>query len=131
MLMGVQYMETHALGQTTERMTRPRGAGFMVEQNLFNGFRTRSTVRHAESNVMDSRATLRNPQQDTLLDPVTAYMDAVRDAALLNLERNNVKVFGEQLRQIHDHSNIGKVTRTDVTQAKAAVAHSQARTSQA
>jgi outer membrane protein len=127
----VTYSETRSGGLSTDLTSSARGAGVTVNQNLFNGFRTRNSVRGAESGVLSSRETLRSTEQDTLFDAATVYMDVLRDTALLNLERNNVEVLEEQLRQTQDRFNVGEVTRTDVAQAEAALARAQARVSQA
>jgi outer membrane protein len=127
----VTYSEVERGGTISESTTSSRGAGVTINQNLFNGFRTRNSVRGAESGVLSSRETLRSTEQDTLFDAATVYMDVLRDTALLNLERNNVEVLEEQLRQTQDRFNVGEVTRTDVAQAEAALARAQARVSQA
>ena len=57
-----------------------------------------------------------------LLDGATAYMDVLRDTAILNLRNNNIDVLDEQLRQTRDRFNVGEVTRTDVAQAEARLA---------
>jgi outer membrane protein len=51
----------------------------------------------------------------------------LRDTATLNLQRSNVDVLEEQLRQTRDRFNVGEVTRTDVAQAESRLegAHSQ------
>jgi outer membrane protein TolC len=61
-----------------------------------------------------------NAQQ--LLNAATAYMDLLRDGALLELQRRNVEVLQEQLRQTRDRFNIGEVTRTDIAQTEAQLA---------
>jgi outer membrane protein len=71
--------------------------------------------------VLSQRETLRNVEQSVLLDAVTAYMNVLRDAALLSLEQNNVDVLEEQLRQTKDRFQVGEVTRTDVEQASASL----------
>jgi outer membrane protein len=113
---------------TTVTRTAPRGVGVQVDQTLFDGFRTSNSVRQAESSVMSARETLRNNEQNTLFDGVTAYMNVLRDTAILNLQRNNVEVIDEQLRQTRDRFDVGEVTRTDVAQAESrlALARSQA-----
>ena len=52
-------------------------------------------------------------------------MNVLRDTAILNLQRNNVEVLEEQLRQTQDRFSVGEVTRTDVAQAEAALAEAQ------
>ena len=49
-------------------------------------------------------------------------MDVLRDTAILDLDRNNVEVLQEQLRETRDRFTVGEVTRTDVAQAEASLA---------
>jgi outer membrane protein len=104
----------------------PRGAGITISQSLFDGFKTANSVRAAESGVLSQRETLRDTEQTVLLDAVTAYMNVLRDAALYNLQKNNVQVLQEQLKQTKDRFDVGEVTRTDVEQANASLAQAQA-----
>ena len=53
-----------------------------------------------------------------LLNAATAYMNLLRDTAILDLQRRNVEVLQEQLRQTRDRFNVGEVTRTDVAQSE-------------
>ena len=76
--------------------------------------------------MLGAREQLRNTEQNTLLSGVTAYMDVLRDTALLELQRNNVLVLREQLRETRDRFTVGEVTRTDVAQAEASLSSSQA-----
>jgi outer membrane protein len=98
--------------------TYPGSVGISVQQNLFDGFRTSNRVRAAESGVLAAREQLRNTEQNVLLDAVTAYMNVLRDTAILNLRRNNIEVISEQLRQTRDRFKVGEVTRTDVAQSQ-------------
>ena len=109
---------------TTNRLG-PRGAGVQIDQNIFDGGKTRSSVSQAESQVLGARATLRNTEQNVLLDAATSYMNVLRDTAILNLNRNNVEVLEEQLRQTRDRFQVGEVTRTDVAQAEARLSSAQ------
>jgi len=105
-------------GTTTTRLM-PRGAGVQIDQNIWDSGRTRSAVSQSESQVLGARATLRNTEQNVLLDAATSYMNVLRDTAILELNRNNVDVLEEQLRQTRDRFQVGEVTRTDVAQAEA------------
>ncbi len=100
----------------------PYGAGATVTQTLFNGFQTANKTRQAESAVLAARATLRVIEQTVLLNAVTAYMNLLRDSAILDLQRRNVEVLQEQLRQTRDRFNVGEVTRTDVAQSESRLA---------
>ena len=95
-----------------------RGIGATATETLFNGFQTANKTRQAESQVMGARETLRVTEQQVLLDAATAYMNLLRDQAILDLNRRNVEVLTEQLKQTRDRFNVGEVTRTDVAQAE-------------
>ena len=102
-------------------MLKPRGYGINANETVFNGNRTLNSIRQAESQVFGAREQLRNTEQNTLLSGVTAYMDVLQDTAILDLDRNNVDVLKEQLRETRDRFTVGEVTRTDVAQAEASL----------
>jgi outer membrane protein len=116
-------------GQTSHTSLRPGGVGVTLNQNLFDGLRTRNSTRAAESQVFGARETLRNTEQNVLFNGATSYMNVLRDSAILSLQRNNVEVLAEQLRQTKDRFAVGEVTRTDVAQAEAALAGGQSQVS--
>jgi len=99
-----------------------RGVGATATQTLYNGFQTANRTRQAESQVMGARETLRVTEQQVLLDAATAYMNLLRDQAIVELNRRNVEVLTEQLKQTRDRFNVGEVTRTDVAQAESRLA---------
>lgn len=101
-----------------ENNQTPGGYSFGLNQTLFNGFLTDNQVRQAEALVRAQRETLRTAEQDVMLAAVTAFMDTVRDQAILKLQKSNVVVLMEQLRQTRDRFNVGEVTRTDVAQSE-------------
>lgn len=100
----------------------PYGATATISQTLFNGFQTANRTRQAEASVLAGRETLRSTEQTVLLNAVTAYMNLLRDTAILDLQRRNVEVLQEQLRQTRDRFNVGEVTRTDVAQSESSLA---------
>src|ERR1700683_2100249 len=99
-----------------------RGVAATATQTLYNGMQTANRVRQAESQVMGARETLRVTEQQVLLDAATAYMNLLRDEAILELNRRNVEVLTEQLKQTRDRLSVGEVTRTDVAQAESRLA---------
>jgi outer membrane protein len=100
----------------------PHGFGLSASQTLFNGYQTANRTRAAESQVFAARETLRLLEQQVLLDSATAYMNLLRDTAILDLQKRNVEVLQEQLRQTRDRFNVGEVTRTDVAQSESRLA---------
>ncbi|WP_286134336.1 TolC family outer membrane protein [Methylobacterium sp. Leaf123] len=115
----------------TRLTTRPGGAGLTINQNVFDGFQTDNRVRAAESTVLSTREGLRQTEMNTLFNAAQAYMNVLSDTATLELQRNNVEVLEEQLRQTRDRFNVGEVTRTDVAQAEARLAGARSQVSAA
>ena len=104
---------------TQSGVNTPHGVGATVTQNLLNGFQTSNRTRLAESQVYAARETLRTIEQTVLLNAVTAYMNLLRDAGILELQRSNLDVLQEQLRQVKLRLESGNVTATDVSQSDA------------
>jgi len=110
----------------TEATFTPHSVGLQATQTLFNGFQTANRTRQAEAQVSSGRATLFVSEETVLLNAATAYMNLIRDTAILDLQRRNVEVLQEQLRQTRDRFNVGEVTRTDVAQAESRLAAGRA-----
>jgi outer membrane protein len=100
----------------------PRSVGITASQTLFNGNRTANRTRAAESQVSSAREGLRVLEQSVLLAAATIYMDYLRDSATLEVQRSNVRVLEQTLKQTTDRFNVGEVTRTDVAQSQAQLA---------
>lgn len=123
---GVDYSRTRSrLGTITSGTVHPHNYGLTVTQNVFAGFRTVNQTRAAEAQVLGARETLRNAEQNVLLDAVISYMDVLRDDAVVELQRQNLEALREQLRATRDRFDVGELTRTDVAQAEARVAQAQ------
>jgi outer membrane protein len=100
----------------------PRSAGLTISQTLYNGQQTANKTRAAESQVSGAREALRVLEQTVLLSAATIYMDYLRDAAIVEVQRSNTRVLEQTLKQTKDRFNVGEVTRTDVAQSEAQLA---------
>src|SRR5579883_1286209 len=110
----------------SEATFAPHSVGLNATQTLFNGYRTANRTRQAEAQVSAGRATLAVTEETVLLNAANAYMNLLRDTAILDLQRRNVEVLQEQLRQTRDRFNVGEVTKTDVAQAESRLAAGRA-----
>lgn len=103
----------------------PTTGTFKIDQPIFDGGKTRNSVRQAEAGVFAARGELQALEQETLLKGATAYVDVFRDTAVLRLKRNNVTVLQHQLKVTQDRYEFGEVSMTDLAQAQAALAKAQ------
>ncbi len=123
---GSQYTDAVSNGAQGKRLEvglqSPHAAGITATQTLFNGNQTANKVRSAESQVSGAREGLRLLEQTILLSAATIYMDYLRDAAILEVQRSNTRVLELTLRQTRDRYSAGLVTPTDVAQSEAQLA---------
>ena len=89
-----------------------------LSQPLFRGFRTQAVTARAEQRVVAERARLLSNEQSVLFEAVTAYMNVVRERAVLEFNQSNVEVLRRQLEATEDRFRVGELTRTDVAQAQ-------------
>src|SRR5579871_4081523 len=102
--------------------TPPTSVQATATQTLYNGNQTANKTRTAESQVSGAREALRVLEQTVLLSAATIYMDYLRDSAIVEVNRSNVRVLEQTLKQTQDRFNVGEVTRTDVAQSQAQLA---------
>jgi outer membrane protein len=128
---GVQYTDTLSTqGGTPDVLVKtpivgenaPRSIGGTVTQTLFNGQQTANRTRAAEGQVSGAREALRALESTVLLSAATIYMDYLRDSAIVEVQKSNVRVLEQTLKQTRDRFNVGEVTRTDVAQSEAQLA---------
>ncbi|MES1975388.1 MAG: TolC family outer membrane protein [Pseudomonadota bacterium] len=100
---------------------------------IYAGGGTRNSIRAAETRVEAGRFSLRGTESDLFTAVVGAYMDVIRDEAIVSLNEQNVKVLDVNLQASKDRFQVGDLTRTDVAQsdARLAVARSQLQSAQA
>ncbi|MGF1457102.1 MAG: TolC family outer membrane protein [Alphaproteobacteria bacterium] len=117
--------QLEAVQQSTETDATTLNYGVTIDQNVFRGFRTLNETRQAKANVQAAREQLKITEIQVLLDTVTAYMDVLRDEAVVRLSTNNVQVLSRQLEAAQDRFRVGEITRTDVAQAEARLSGAQ------
>jgi outer membrane protein len=96
-----------------------------VTEPVFRGGRTYAEVRRAKALVRAGRAQLLGVEQTVLLSAATAYMDVVRDTAIVKLRQSNVGVLTKQRDATRIQFDAGALTRTDVAQSEARLAGAQ------
>ncbi len=117
---GLQPVRNLLVDNTVQTASlKPWTIGLTVTQNLFNGFKTASSVRVAELQVRSGREALRNTGQGVLLDAVTAYMNVIANQALVEAQRGNVTFLRETVGITKKRLDAGDVTPTDTAQADA------------
>lgn len=100
--------------------------GLTITQQIFDGFQTLNNVRSAESGVLSNRENLRANEISILLAAAQAYSDVARDQQIVVIRKQNLQFLKEQLNAANARLQVGEGTRTDVSQAEAQLAGSEA-----
>lgn len=99
---------------SVDQTSYPWEAKITLVQPLYRGGRTVAATNQAKNLVLAQESDFKATEQSVLLDAVTAYMNVVRDQAILELTRNNEQVINKQLSASRDRYNAGEITQTDV-----------------
>lgn len=123
------YSATRAetqVGAAPEETNYPRAMGLSVVQPVFRGGETMFNLKSARYRVGSSSESLRDIEQSILLDAITAYLNVVKDQAVLELSQKNQDVLGTQLDYTQTRFDVGELTKTDVAQADARLSAARA-----
>lgn len=118
-----QYVEF--LKQSSNNFTAPArqvGANVDLSVPIYSGGAVKNSVRAAKTRVEAGQADLRGTEASVFSQAVGAYMDVLRDQAIVGLSANNVKVLEVNLKAASDRFEIGDLTRTDVAQSNSRLA---------
>lgn len=105
--------------RSNDRQVSPIATEIKITQPIYRGGQTLSATRQAEAGVRAGRELLLSAEQSVLLGAITAYMDVVRDKAVVELNKNQVEVLTRQLQASQDRFRVGEITRTSVAQSEA------------
>ncbi|KQX19593.1 MULTISPECIES: TolC family outer membrane protein [unclassified Sphingomonas] len=105
---------------------RSLGGSATVSIPIYQGGFVRNSIRAAKARVEQGRAGLQATESNVFTQAVAAYMDVIRDTAIVDLNAGNVKVLETNLQASRDRFEVGDLTRTDVAQSEARLAGARA-----
>ncbi len=100
----------------------PAQAQLQIIQPIYQGGRFKAQRGQALSGIMAAREALIDREQTIFLDVATAYVDILRDEAITQIRRNNVRVLAWQKEAAQIRYDVGDGTLTDITQAESRLA---------
>lgn len=122
-----------ASGLSFNQPHRSASASGSVNVPIYQGGAVRNGVKAAKVRVEAGQANLRATEASIFAQVVAAYMDVIRDSAIVSLNLANVNVLDVNLQATNDRFEVGDLTRTDVAQSESrlALARSDLQTAQA
>jgi outer membrane protein len=84
---------------------------------LYSGGKVRDDIRASRQRVVAGEGNLIAATDDEIVKAITAYLDVLRDRAIVKLNEGNLALLEQNLRAAHDRFKGGDVTRTDLAQS--------------
>lgn len=127
----IEFVKTSPNSFTTPERRLQIGPDLQVP--IYSGGAIKNSIKAAKERVAAGQADLRGTESAIFSQVVAAYMDVLRNEAVVALSENQVEVLGVNLQATSDRFEIGDLTRTDVAQSQSrlAVAQSDLRSAQA
>ncbi len=126
------YRESDQIGSSIPGGSlEPNSVQLNIAQPLFRGGRIPAAFNQAEARILGARANLQATVQDTFLDGVTAYLDVLANAEIVEIRRESVQALSTQAEAAKTRLEYGEVTRTDVAQAQSRLSLARANLSSA
>lgn len=125
----VTHTDTDTEGQsfiTGDGGNTSKTASLNLNQPLFRGGTTTANVSAAKNTITAQALALSAAEQGVLYDVAVAYMNVLRDKAVLELNQNNRRLVSRELEQAQNRFTVGELTRTDVSQSEARLAEADA-----
>ena len=116
---------SNSTANTTVNST-PASLSLTINQTLYRGGRIVAGIDQAELNILGARAGLLSTEQQVLSSAVSAYINVLRDQAVLQLNRSSEQVMATELQATRNRFQLGDATITDIAQSEAAVSASAA-----
>jgi TolC family type I secretion outer membrane protein len=97
----------------------PYSYGVTINQPVFDGFRRYNDVKRASASVEAGSSLVTDAEQSVLLDAAAAYLSIVRDAEIVRLREEQVRITADIAQSVKIRFDGGETTKTDMAQAQA------------
>lgn len=96
-----------------------------VSVPVYSGGIVRNSIKAARMRAQGGQDNLRGTEASVYTDVVAAYMDVIRDSAIVSFNQQNVAALRLNLRASTERFKVGDLTRTDVAQSESRLALAQ------
>ena len=97
----------------------PRSISIDITQNVYDSGKKIKKLEQQEAKIFSHRADLFAQEQEVLLKTAKTYLNLYEAIELNKLAKNNYKVLKQHLEATESRFEVGEVTITDLSQAKA------------
>lgn len=109
-------------GVSVNGYSRVVNGGVSLSVPIYQGGAVANSVNAAKARVASGQASLRGTEASVFSAVVAAYMDVIRDGAIVGLNQSNVRALEVNLEATRDRFEVGDLTRTDIAQSESRLA---------
>lgn len=109
-------------GVSVNGFSRVANGGVSLSVPIYQGGAVANSVNAAKARVASGQAGLRGTEASVFSAVVAAYMDVIRDSAIVGLNQSNVRALEVNLEATRDRFEVGDLTRTDIAQSESRLA---------
>ena len=118
----IGYDRTDTINTSSVEKTQynnPRSISLDIIQNIYDSGKNIKKLEKQEAKIFSHRADLFAQEQAVLLKTAKTYLNLYEAIELNKLAKNNYKVLKQHLEATESRFEVGEVTITDLSQAKA------------
>ena len=97
-----------------------------IDQKLFQGFKGYNSLKKSELEVKQADLKLKQTEQQTILDTISAYFDFIFKTKNEEFNLSNVNLFERQVESDSARLQKGEITLTDLAQSESSLAGAKA-----
>ncbi len=97
-----------------------------VDQKIFQGFKGYNSLKKSELQVQKADFKLKQTEQQTILDTISAYFDLIFKTKNQEFNLSNVNLFERQVESDSARLQKGEITLTDLAQSESSLAGAKA-----
>jgi len=97
-----------------------------IDQKIFQGFKGYNSLKKSELEVQQANFKLKQTEQQTILDTVSAYFDFIFKTKNEEFNLSNVNLFERQVESDSARLQKGEITLTDLAQSESSLAGANA-----
>ena len=110
-------INTSSVDQT--KYNNPRSITLDISQNIYDSGKKKHNLKKHEAQILSYRADLFSQEQKILLETAKTYLKLFEAIEINKLAKNNYEVLEKHLEATKSRFEVGEVTITDLSQAKA------------
>ncbi len=104
----------------------PRSLTLDITQNIYDSGKTNYNLKKNEAEILSYRSDLFSQEQNIILKTAKTYLNLFEAIEINKLAKNNYSVLAEHLEATKNRFDVGEVTITDLSQARARLLKAQA-----